>query len=124
MRSLSSALILAAAPTQALLLTSFARVPRIAAAHRAVHVALSNAQLPTPAELDDPREWLEEVEGKEPLDWVSARNAHALEAIGQPESKPIYQRILDNLDSDEKIPYIGRCDASPSEDCSTHTHDP
>ena len=64
--------------------------------------------LPTLTDLTDPREWLEEVEGEAALEWVLERNSHALDAIGQPTSKPEHTRILDILDSDEKIPYIGR----------------
>ena len=71
------------------------------------HLRMS-ANLPTPTELTDEREWLEDVEGEEALAWVRERNAHAEEAIGTPSSKPIYNRILEIMDSNEKIPYIGR----------------
>jgi prolyl oligopeptidase len=64
--------------------------------------------LPTRSELEDPRIWLEEVEGTEALDWVRARNDDALATIGNPESTAEYKRIKDILDSDAKIPYIGR----------------
>jgi len=57
---------------------------------------------------DDPRVWLEEVEGEESLRWVRQRNAHAIDSLGQPSSLPVYTRILDILDSKEKIPYVGR----------------
>ena len=60
------------------------------------------------ADLTDPREWLEDVEGDAPLEWVRERNAHALQAIGEPSEKPLYSRLLKILDSSEKIPYIGR----------------
>ena len=64
--------------------------------------------LPTVNDLTDPREWLEDVEGDMALDWVRQRNAHALSAIGEPSDKPLYSRLLNILDSSEKIPYIGR----------------
>ena len=79
---------------------------------RAMGVAASatggSKLLPTVTDLSDPREWLEDVEGNEPLSWVLERNSHAERAIGEPSTKPIYKRILDVLDSTEKIPYIGR----------------
>ena len=56
----------------------------------------------------DPRLWLEDVEGADALAWVAERNAHALGAIGDPAARPTYRRLLDIMDSDEKIPYIGR----------------
>ena len=50
----------------------------------AAAAASDNANLPTVADLTDPREWLEDVEGDAPLAWVRERNAHALQAIGEP----------------------------------------
>ena len=70
--------------------------------------AQGDASLPTLTELTDPREWLENVEGEDALNWVRSRNEQALEAIGEPSSKPSYSRVLSILDSNEKIPYIGR----------------
>lgn len=74
----------------------------------AAAAASNNANLPTVADLTDPREWLEDVEGDAPLAWVRERNAHALQAIGEPSEKRLYSRLLKILDSSEKIPYIGR----------------
>ena len=74
----------------------------------AAAAASDNANLPTVADLTDPREWLEDVEGDAPLAWVRERNAHALQAIGEPSEKRLYSRLLKILDSSEKIPYIGR----------------
>ena len=59
-------------------------------------------------DLTDPREWLEDVEGEAALEWVRERNAHALQAIGEPSDKLLYSRLLKILDSSDKIPYIGR----------------
>ncbi|KAL3928426.1 MAG: hypothetical protein SGPRY_002390, partial [Prymnesium sp.] len=56
----------------------------------------------------DPRLWLEDVEGERCLDWVRTRNAHVLESLGEPKESSLYKRILDILESKEKIPYIGR----------------
>ena len=39
---------------------------------------------------------------------VRARNDDALATIGNPESTAEYKRIKEILDSDAKIPYIGR----------------
>jgi len=65
-------------------------------------------RLPTTEDTTDPREWLEEVEGELSLNWVRERNAATLEAVGDPVEGAGYQRMLEILDSDEKIPYIGR----------------
>lgn len=69
---------------------------------------MSAAALPSLDNLDDPRIWLEEVEGEEQLDWVRLRNAEAVERIGEPSAQPLYNRLLSIMESDEKIPYIGR----------------
>jgi len=68
----------------------------------------TEAALPSVSDLRDGRVWLEEVEGEKPLEWVKDRNAHAVSSIGEPSSSPVYKRILEALDSKEKIPYIGR----------------
>lgn len=70
---------------------------------------MENAILPSLDQpLDDPRVWLEDVEGDKALAWVRERNAHAESAIGSPKSSPLYDRILSVLESKEKIPYVGR----------------
>jgi hypothetical protein len=77
-------------------------------APRCIGISACDASLPTLTDLTDPREWLEDVEGEDALNWVRSRNEHALEAIGEPSTKPSYSRVLSILDSNEKIPYIGR----------------
>ena len=68
----------------------------------------SSSSLPTLADLSDPREWMEEVEGEDALAWVKERNSRCLDAVGQPESRPTYDKLLSIMDSTEKIPYVGR----------------
>ena len=63
---------------------------------------------PTFDHLDDPRMWLESVEGTKQLEFVKAKNDDALSILGHPEKQPMYDRILSILDSKEKIPYVGR----------------
>ena len=82
--------------------------PLIHAARSCIGIRACDASLPTLTELTDPREWLENVEGEDALDWVRSRNEDALKAIGEPSSKPSYSRVLSILDSNDKIPYIGR----------------
>ena len=67
-----------------------------------------SVSLPTLADLTDPREWLEDVEGDTQLDWVKERNTEAVGRIGEPSDSPLYARLLDIMESNEKIPYIGR----------------
>ena len=82
--------------------------PLIHAPRSCIGISACAASLPTLTELTDPREWLENAEGEDALNWVRSRNEQALEAIGEPSSKPSYSRVLSILDSNEKIPYIGR----------------
>ncbi|HLR56494.1 MAG TPA: S9 family peptidase, partial [Actinomycetales bacterium] len=57
----------------------------------------------------DPYLWLEEVEGKEALDWVRSRNYEKAAQLAQaPEFQTTKQRIRSVLDSDEKIPAVAK----------------
>jgi prolyl oligopeptidase len=61
--------------------------------------------------LEDPREWLEDVLGDEPLAWVRQCNATSVASLfGQadPRQSVLYGRFLEILESKAKIPYIGR----------------
>lgn len=54
---------------------------------------------------EDPFQWLEDVQGEKALAWVKEQNAKSvpvLEAV--PEFKPTYDKVLEILDSKEKIP--------------------
>lgn len=58
---------------------------------------------------DDPRLWLEDIEGDEALDWVRARNAQAEDSLtGTPRFAELRQEILDVLDSSDKIPMVAQ----------------
>jgi len=57
---------------------------------------------------DDPNVWLEDILGEKQLEWVEQRNAECIAAVGDPKETPAYKRILDILDSKEKIPYLRR----------------
>ncbi len=64
------------------------------------------AGAPTP---DDPYIWLEDVTGKEPLAWVGERNAESTkELAGTAEFEALQARLLAILDSDAKIPFVGK----------------
>ena len=106
----AAALLLGPTPAASLHIARYAPLAPLRAVSATASAAASGAaaRLPTVSELEDPREWLEEVEGEEPLAWVLERNARAEGVIGAPSSKPVYKRILEVLDSTEKIPYIGR----------------
>mmetsp|Transcript_35843 Transcript_35843/g.94181 ORF Transcript_35843/g.94181 Transcript_35843/m.94181 type:complete len:766 (-) Transcript_35843:77-2374(-) len=75
---------------------------------------LGPPEAPTVTNLDDKRQWLEDVEGESQLNWVKAKNAEALAMLGNPKEHPVHDRILSILDSKEKIPYIGRVFITPS----------
>jgi prolyl oligopeptidase len=58
---------------------------------------------------DDPYLWLEDVEGKEALDWVRARNAVSEKQLaGDPGFEALRASLLEILDSDARIPYVGK----------------
>ena len=58
---------------------------------------------------DDPYLWLEDVQGERALDWVRARNAHSRAALEKhPRFEAMRSRILEVLDSRDKIPYVAR----------------
>jgi len=55
---------------------------------------------------EDPFLWLEDVEGERALAWVEERNAATLEELSaHPLFEPIRERVLEILDSDDRIPF-------------------
>jgi len=81
----------------------------------AVPFATATAQTPMPAPTaqspasDDPFLWLEDVGGDKALQWVRERNADSQKVLaGDARFAPLQQRILSILDSDARIPYVGK----------------
>jgi prolyl oligopeptidase len=70
------------------------------------------ASLATPAQTpppDDPYLWLEEVQGEKALNWVRERNRESRAVLEKfPRFEPMRTRILEILDSKEKIPDVTR----------------
>jgi len=57
----------------------------------------------------DPYLWLEEVLGEKPLAWVRERNAVSTTLLkARPEFEPARSKVLEILNSKDKIPYIHR----------------
>lgn len=56
----------------------------------------------------DPHEWLEEVTGQAALAWVGERNAYAEAALGGSRLERTEAEILQVLDSEDRIPLLGR----------------
>ncbi len=57
----------------------------------------------------DPYLWLEDVTGDKALDWVRARNAESQKALtGSEQFQQLQAGILAILDSDARIPYVGK----------------
>ena len=54
---------------------------------------------------DDPYVWLEDVESKESLDFAKASNEKCLKALGDPKNGETYDRILEVLESEDRIAY-------------------
>jgi prolyl oligopeptidase len=58
---------------------------------------------------DDPYIWLEDVTGEKQLDWVRARNKVSQGALeADPEFETLRTDLLAILDSDERIPMVGK----------------
>jgi len=71
--------------------------------------AVSHAMPPTPTETDDPFLWLEDVQGAKALAWVRERNAQSQKLLqARPEFAPIRARLLEVLNSKDRIPYVKR----------------
>ncbi len=61
-----------------------------------------------PPQPEDPFLWLEEVDGEKPLAWVHEQNRATLDVLtNHPAFKPIYDKTLEILNSDERIAYPG-----------------
>ena len=52
----------------------------------------------------DPHKFLEDVLGEKSMEWVSEQNNKCVEKFGEPTKTDDYQRILDIMDSKDKIP--------------------
>lgn len=57
---------------------------------------------------DGEHSFLEDVGGESALSWVRARNVHAIDTLGQPESSPLYSQVLTILNSKDKIPNVSK----------------
>jgi prolyl oligopeptidase len=61
------------------------------------------------AQEQDPYLWLEDVTGDKPMAWVKERNAESQKLLtARPEYEPSRKRILEILNSRDKIPYFNR----------------
>jgi prolyl oligopeptidase len=64
------------------------------------------------ASTDDPCQWLEDVGGERSLAWVRERNAQSQKALAEtPFFQEAQARILSMLDSDARIPFVGKLGA-------------
>lgn len=59
---------------------------------------------------NDPYNYLEETDGDKAIDFVLAANKMCLQALGDPTtaSSALYSRILNSLESDERIPFVSK----------------
>lgn len=58
---------------------------------------------------DDPYRWLEDVGGRDALDWVNERNAETLTRLtGSARFERLNDEILQVLNSEDRIPYVSR----------------
>ncbi len=83
---------------------SFASATPLTAAALAL-AGLAGAVWAAAQPVDDPFQWLEDVQGEKALAWAREHNAKTLAVLeARPEYEPIYARTLEILDSQEKIP--------------------
>lgn len=83
---------------------SFARPNRLTAAALAL-AGWAGVVAAGARPVEDPFQWLEDVQGEKALAWVQEHNAKTIAVLeARPEYKPIYARTLEILDSKEKIP--------------------
>ncbi len=67
----------------------------------------ATAQSATATAPDDPYQWLEEVGGDKPLDWVRTHNAISQKELeATPDFQPIYDRLLSIYNSKARIPAV------------------
>lgn len=60
-----------------------------------------------PMAADDPHLWLEDVSGEKALDWVKQQNEESVSELTESdEFKEREKRLLEILDSDERIPFV------------------
>jgi prolyl oligopeptidase len=67
--------------------------------------ALADEAGRTPA-AEDRYLWLENVTGEKALDWARARNAESARVLATPQERALEKRLLDILDSKERIPAV------------------
>ena len=58
--------------------------------------------------VDDPYLWLEDINGEKSIAWVRERNAESEKELGGESFKQLEAGILRILDSESKIPFIGK----------------
>ncbi len=51
-------------------------------------------------------QWLEDIDSKRSMDWVSKANARCYDTLGDPTNKTIYKDVLQIMESKEKIAYV------------------
>src|SRR6478752_2308121 len=52
--------------------------------------------------------WLEDIAGEKPLAWVAEQNARTHQMLATPSFERTEQRILEVLDSDDRIPMVAK----------------
>lgn len=57
---------------------------------------------------DGEHEYLEEVLGDKALKWVREKNSEAVQILGDPNKSELYDKVLNILDSEDKIPFVAR----------------
>ncbi len=72
---------------------------------------LASAGEPTPMD-QDPRLWLEDVDGKRAMQWVAARNRATQRTLASGASfKRLRTRLLEAFDAEDRIPAVGKLGA-------------
>ena len=57
---------------------------------------------------EDPHLWLEDIDGRDALDWVHERNQATIGRFGDETFERMRAEALEVLDTDTRIPYVRR----------------
>ena len=96
-------------PSQALVAAALSLITLGSLAAFARVAGAPAAPAPPAAQESDPYQWLEDVTGEKALAWVKAQNAQSTAALTRSEAfTALNGRLLKILDSDERIPSIGK----------------
>eukprot|EP01041_Mallomonas_annulata_P005263 gene5263-10532_t len=83
-------------------------VPRTIRPYHQLRCLSHNERVSYWTSVDHLSKYLEDVDGKDAIDWVLKENEITKKKLGDPKEKPLYNRVLSILDSKDKIPHVSK----------------